>query len=741
MKLSVVIAAYNERENVIPLTVRLRATLDALAVDWELLYVVEGADGTREALEAIAREVPRVKVLYREVPLGLGAAFRRGFAAIRPDADLVVTMDADLNHQPEEIPELLAARELSGADIVVGSRFVRGSSVTGIPLWKKALSASMNAAMRFLWGLKARDKTSGFRLYRGEVLRSLSFHNDNFAFLPELLINASRKDYSILEVPIRFTVRVHGVSKMHILTTSRSYLALLRSRWDAWSLFALATLSGGVALRTAYTYPVHRYPADADSLLTGMRAFRIAEGHLPVFYSGVRIGALESYLHAAVFSAFGASRATIAVAPFLSGVLMLLAFFFLARRLVGRQAACFALLVFAFPAPSFLYWTYMPNGTPETILLGLTALWTAAESREHPESVALPALFGLASGLAFWNSLQALACVVPGAVLVLRSRRERAGALRALGLAAAGFVLGAAPWITYNVVHPLASFRSNFGGRLIRGFEDLVFNLKRFAFVQLPELIVTGDVEAGGTPLAGWRLLAAFALVALNVAAVLFASRRLPEALRRGRTIAQGLAPLGLTGALASAFFVLSKSDPRPGPTTRHLLFVLPLLTACLGLLLARLSLRSFPLALALGLTVALFDLSSYALLPGRALRRQLEAGAAADARFVSFLEGRRVAAVLGDYRTVYPVNFLSRERVLGVPTSAAADWYGYEEHLPGGVSAWALASRWPDEVGPLARRTRADGETLEAAPGTYIFIPRDPATSREALARLRAAH
>jgi glycosyltransferase involved in cell wall biosynthesis len=83
MKLSVVIAAYNERENVIPLTERLRRTLDSLAVDWELLYVVEGTDGTREALEEIAREVPRLKVLYRAEPSGLGAAFRRGFAAAR----------------------------------------------------------------------------------------------------------------------------------------------------------------------------------------------------------------------------------------------------------------------------------------------------------------------------------------------------------------------------------------------------------------------------------------------------------------------------------------------------------------------------------------------------------------------------------------------------------------------------------------------------------------------------------
>jgi dolichol-phosphate mannosyltransferase len=576
MKLSVVIAAYNERDNVVPLTERLRTTLDALAVDWELLYVVEGADGTREVLEAIARELPRLRVLYRAEPSGLGAAFRRGFAAARADADVVITMDADLNHQPEEIPALLAAWAASGADIVVGSRFVRGSSVTGIPLWKKALSTSMNAAMRFLWGVKTRDKTSGFRLYRGEVLRNLAFRNDNFAFLPELLIEASRRGCSILEVPIRFTVRVHGVSKMHILTTSRSYLSLLRSRWDWWSLFALAALAGGVALRA-----VAAFGADA--------------------VSAARAGAL------------------------LSEVLLLFAFFFLARRLVGRQAGCFALLVFAFPSPSFLLGTSAPGGHPETILLGLAALLAAAESRERPASSALPALFGLAAGFALWSSPQALSCVVPGAFLVARSSRDRRGAVRALAIATAGFALGGAPWIARTAAGPPAALRSDSAAQSAAGSAGLAARLEPLAFVHLPELVVGGTKASGA--IAGWRRPAAIALLTLYLAAVLLAFRRPPEALRRGRTIAQGLAPLGLAGAIAIALFVSSGSGREPGPASRDLLFVFPLLAACLGLLLARISLRSFPLALSLGLAVAAFDVSSSSLPPSRAFSPVQHAG------------------------------------------------------------------------------------------------------------------
>ena len=738
MKLSVVIAAYNERENVDPLTARLVRTLGSIGADWELVYVVEGTDGTREALETIARDEPRVKILYNAEPSGLGAAFRRGFAAARPDADFVVTMDADLNHQPEEIPALLAARSASGADIVVGSRFVHGSSVTGIPLWKRALSTSMNAAMRFLWGLKTRDKTSGFRVYRGDVLRGLVFRNDDFAFLPEMLIDASAKGYSIDEVAIRFTVRVHGVSKMHILKTSRSYLSLLRSRWDGWSVLALVALAAGAILRGVSTFPVHRFPADADSLLTGIRAFLILEGHTPVFYSGVRIGALESYGHAALFALFGVSRTTVSITPLVSSWLMLLAFFFLARRLVGRRAACFALFVFGFPPAAFLLWTYMPNGYPETVFLGLASLWAAAESRERPESVVLPALFGLAGGLAFWNSLQTLACLIPGGLLVLATRRSGRGRLRAALLALAGFVVGASPWIAYNVNHPLGSFQGNFAARAVGGGPEILFNLERLALSQGPELVVTREFDNGAAPAAPWQGPAGAVAGALTAAALVLALLPSPEALRRGRTVARGLAPLWGVAALAALFFVFSEAGRVPGPTTRYLLFLVPLFSACIGLLLARISLRSMPLALALALALAAFQASTYQLFPGRARRAHLNAGAAADERFAAFLDARGIRAVIGDYWTAYPVNFLTSGRVLGIPTEFQADWYRREDRLSSGP--WALASWWPWELRDLVRRAGVPGKTLEAAPGVYVFLPAEGVSASEALARLRRA-
>jgi dolichol-phosphate mannosyltransferase len=228
MHLSVVIAAYDEVAYVGPLARRLANSLSTIpGCAWEIVFVVEGEDGTREELERLAREIEPLRILYRLERTGLGAAFRRGFAAIAPDADYVVTMDADLNHQPEEIPRLLAEARRPTCDVLVGSRFVSGSLVVGTPLVKRLLSHFINRLMSPLYGLRVRDKTSGFRIYRAEVLRTVHYHNNAFAFLPELLIRASARGYRIVEQPIHFHHRVGGRSKMGFWSTSLSYLTLL----------------------------------------------------------------------------------------------------------------------------------------------------------------------------------------------------------------------------------------------------------------------------------------------------------------------------------------------------------------------------------------------------------------------------------------------------------------------------------------------------------------------------------
>ncbi len=277
MKLSVVIAAYNEQDNIEELTRRLDGVLRGLtATDSEIIFVVEGPDSTREILERLSTELGRIRILYTEKQSGLGSAFRRGFAAVAPDADLVLTMDADLNHEPEEIPRLLEEIQRRDLDVLVGSRFIAGSRNEGIPLWKWVLSILMNRLIASLFDVEIRDKTSGFRIYRAEALRRLTgYRNNDFAFLAEMLITATDEGLRIGEAPIHFTFRTRGESKMSIPKTSRSYLILLRSRFDTWSVAALAFLAFGVGARLLYAFPVHKYVPDADSLLSGIRAFDI----------------------------------------------------------------------------------------------------------------------------------------------------------------------------------------------------------------------------------------------------------------------------------------------------------------------------------------------------------------------------------------------------------------------------------------------------------------------------------
>ena len=229
MKIASLVAAYDERENIEALARRLAQTLASLqGFEHELVFAVDGTDGTRQILEALRVELPAIRIVHQETPTGLGSAFRRGLAAVDPATDIVVTMDADLNHQPEEIPRLLEAMRAAEADILVGSRFIPGARVDGTPLWKLFLSGTLNVIMRVVFGLKVKDKTSGFRIYRAPALRSIHWVNENFAALPEILIRASRAGLRVREAPIHFIYRREGTSKMHFWTTVLSYVRLLR---------------------------------------------------------------------------------------------------------------------------------------------------------------------------------------------------------------------------------------------------------------------------------------------------------------------------------------------------------------------------------------------------------------------------------------------------------------------------------------------------------------------------------
>lgn len=229
-RLLVIVPTYDERENLEPIAQRLRA-----AVPSAHLLVVDDAspDGTGQIADRLAELDAQVHVLHRSGKSGLGAAYIAGFAWAREhDFDVVVEMDADGSHAPEQLPRLLAA--LEHADVVLGSRWVPGGEVLNWPKSREILSRGGNAYTRLVLGLPLRDATGGFRAYRRSVLDALPLGevaSQGYCFQVDLAWQAWRAGHTVLEVPITFAERERGESKM-----SRSIVleALWRVTW--WGL-------------------------------------------------------------------------------------------------------------------------------------------------------------------------------------------------------------------------------------------------------------------------------------------------------------------------------------------------------------------------------------------------------------------------------------------------------------------------------------------------------------------------
>lgn len=211
MRTWVVTPTYNERENIDTLVGRL-LSLDAQVS----LVVVDDAspDGTGARVAELARENPRVVLLSRSGKAGLASAYLQGFRrALAAGAERIVQMDADLSHNPDDVPRLLAA----DADLVLGSRYVAGGGVRNWPLYRQVLSRGGSAYARTLLGLAVRDLTGGFKAWRAEALRAVldgPVASNGYVFQAETTLRAARLGLRILEVPIVFTEREGGVSKM-----------------------------------------------------------------------------------------------------------------------------------------------------------------------------------------------------------------------------------------------------------------------------------------------------------------------------------------------------------------------------------------------------------------------------------------------------------------------------------------------------------------------------------------------
>jgi len=209
----VIIPTYNEAENIATIVGRVAEAVPAAHV----LVVDDGSpDGTGKIAEALAADDPRVHVLHRTTKNGLGAAYIDGFDwALDAGYDVVVEMDADGSHAPEQLPRLL--RALKHADVVLGSRWVPGGEVQNWPLRREILSRGGNLYARLALGIHLRDATGGYRAYRREVLEGIDYGvvaSEGYCFQIDLAWRAIRGGYRVIEVPITFAERELGESKM-----------------------------------------------------------------------------------------------------------------------------------------------------------------------------------------------------------------------------------------------------------------------------------------------------------------------------------------------------------------------------------------------------------------------------------------------------------------------------------------------------------------------------------------------
>ena len=219
-----VLPTYNEKENIERFIRLVRKHNPNLAI-----VVVDdlSPDGTGEIAEVLASTDPLISVIHRSGKRGLGAAYLEGFSnALSRGFDAVITMDADFSHDPAIIGQMIDQLNNS-FDSVIGSRYVEGGSIVGWPLHRRFLSRYGNFYTRFVLGLSPRDCTSGFRGYRATTLSSIdlsTIRGDGYVFLTSILRRIQQQGLTVAEVPITFTDRVDGQSKMSPRIVAESML-------------------------------------------------------------------------------------------------------------------------------------------------------------------------------------------------------------------------------------------------------------------------------------------------------------------------------------------------------------------------------------------------------------------------------------------------------------------------------------------------------------------------------------
>jgi dolichol-phosphate mannosyltransferase len=229
-RVAVIIPTYNERDNLEPIVTRVRTSVpeaDILVVD------DNSPDGTGEIADKLAARDSHVHVEHREGKSGLGTAYIAGFRwGLERGYGVLVEQDADGSHDPADLPRMLDA--LQDADLVIGSRYVPGGTTVNWPKSREMLSRGANIYTRIMLGIEVFDATAGYRAYRAETLRAIGLdevESQGYCFQIDLTLRTAQEGFRIREVPITFTERARGASKM-----SRAIVAEALWRVAQWGV-------------------------------------------------------------------------------------------------------------------------------------------------------------------------------------------------------------------------------------------------------------------------------------------------------------------------------------------------------------------------------------------------------------------------------------------------------------------------------------------------------------------------
>lgn len=227
----VIIPTYNEKDNAERI---IRATFE-LSEPFDILVVDDGSpDGTADIIKRLQDEFPALHLLEREGKQGLGTAYIAGFRwALERDFEFVFEMDADFSHNPNDLPRLLAACRDEGADVSVGSRYVKGGKVENWPFIRWAISYFASLFVRIVLSFGVKDTTAGFKCYRRKVLETIDMDDIwfvGYAFQIEMKYSAHKLGFKVAEVPITFIDRQYGESKMSMRIFREAFYGVFKLR-------------------------------------------------------------------------------------------------------------------------------------------------------------------------------------------------------------------------------------------------------------------------------------------------------------------------------------------------------------------------------------------------------------------------------------------------------------------------------------------------------------------------------